>query len=82
MTHTGASGNGFNMCATRSEGRPGTGDDTTASVTVPGTATRTQTSTSTTSTSTSTASPDSAGAVQRLGVQGVAVGLMAWAFVL
>ncbi|KAK4641825.1 uncharacterized protein QC763_504230 [Podospora pseudopauciseta] len=82
MTHTGASGNGFNMCATRSEGRPGAGDDTTASVTVPGTATRTQTSTSTTSTSTSTASPDSAGAVQRLGVQGVAVGLMAWAFVL
>ncbi|KAK0665309.1 Ribonuclease/ribotoxin [Cercophora samala] len=85
MTHTGASGNGFNMCATRSEGRPGTGEDTitTTSVTVPATRTQTSTGTSTTSTSTSTASPDSAGSmVQRLGVQGAAVGLMAWAFVL
>ncbi|KAK4172720.1 Ribonuclease/ribotoxin [Triangularia setosa] len=84
MTHTGAGGNAFNMCATRSEGRPstGAGDDITTTVT---TATRTQTSTSTftTSTSTSTASPDSAGSlVQKLGVQGAAVGLMAWAFVL
>ncbi|KAK0716618.1 Ribonuclease/ribotoxin [Apiosordaria backusii] len=84
MTHTGAGGNAFIMCATRSEGRPGTGasDGTTTTVTT-ATRTQTQTSSTTTSTSTSTVSPDSAGSmVQRLGVQGVAVGLMAWAFVL
>ncbi|KAK4203225.1 Ribonuclease/ribotoxin [Triangularia verruculosa] len=83
MTHTGAGGNSFNMCATRSEGRPGAGGDGTPSSVTTATRTQTSTSTATTSTSTSTVSPNSAGLVaQRLGVQGAAVGLMAWAFVL
>ncbi|KAK3990913.1 Ribonuclease/ribotoxin [Cladorrhinum sp. PSN332] len=81
MTHTGAAtNNGFVTCSEKSAGRPGTGSGSGTSTTASGSST----SATSAPTGSSTAGPEGSGARQMLacGGQGLAVGLMAWAFML
>ncbi|KAK4226618.1 Ribonuclease/ribotoxin [Podospora fimiseda] len=76
MTHTGApTNNGFVSCSEKSAGRPGTGS---------GSSTSSTTSSATSApTGSNTASPEGSGAGRMASLgQGLAIGLMAWAFVL
>ncbi|KAK4192355.1 guanyl-specific ribonuclease N1 [Podospora australis] len=79
MTHTEApTRNGFVLCTTRTEGRPGNSPSSSSSV-IP---TSSSTSSSTATGTSSTASPSSSSSAQKIGAQGAALALMAWAFVL
>ncbi|KAK4162428.1 Ribonuclease/ribotoxin [Cladorrhinum sp. PSN259] len=87
MTHTGASGNSFLSCSEKSAGRPGTGSSaSTTTTTTPTTSSVTRSAASATGPpkSSSTAGPDSGAGRKMMGLggQGLALGLMAWAFVL